>query len=113
MLHKEQGDLFGDAPYARGSDTSKAAAESLDATTLTRLRRAVFNVIAASNDRGATCDEIEVALNRTHQTVSARVNELAQKFGLIEDSGKRRRTRSRRDAVVYQVKVKPPKENGQ
>ena len=51
---------------------------------------------------GATCDEAELGLGISHQTCSARFNDL-KKQGLIEASGKRRPTRSGRMANVYNV----------
>jgi hypothetical protein len=49
---------------------------------------------------GLTCDEVEQALDRTHQSMSARVNELRD-TGWIIDSGTRRKTRSGRAAIVW------------
>lgn len=50
-----------------------------------------------------TCDRLEVVLEMSHQTVSARVSEL-RNAGVIEDTGKRARTRLGRTAVVWRVK---------
>lgn len=86
-------------PYARGSDTSLAAAVSV-ATDTSRLRRLVLQHIAAQGDEGATCCECEIALRLSHQTCSARVNEL-KRDGRILDSGKRRPTVSGRKATVW------------
>lgn len=54
-----------------------------------------------------TCDELEQELPHwTHQSVSARINEL-HKSGYIKDSGERRPTRTGRQAIVWEdVKVK-------
>jgi hypothetical protein len=49
---------------------------------------------------GMTCDEVEHQLNRTHQSISARVNQLRD-TGWIVDSGTRRNTRSGRKAIVW------------
>jgi hypothetical protein len=84
------------------SDTSKAAAASLSAETLSRLRFEVRRFIQAAGPRGATCDEVEVGTGLSHQTASARCTEL-MRADLIRDSGARRRTRSGRTARVYQV----------
>ena len=54
----------------------------------------------AAGPRGITCDEVEVALDRTHQSMSPRVNELRD-TGWFVDSGVRRKTRSGRAAVVW------------
>jgi len=89
-------------PYARGSDTSFNAAASVEELT-GRLRRQVYSAIDKYGDRGLTCDEVEVALGLRHQTASARINELSNRAFII-DSGRRRKTRSGRDAVVWVVK---------
>jgi predicted transcriptional regulator len=49
---------------------------------------------------GGTCDELEQAMGLSHQTCSARLRELNMK-NRIYDSGKRRKTRSGRDAIVW------------
>ena len=49
---------------------------------------------------GLTVDQVEVVLNRPHQTVSARVNQLRDS-GWVCDSGMRRKTRSGRNAIVW------------
>lgn len=101
-------DLFGEPyypsrpGYVRDADTSRDAADSLDESLLSRLRGEIFALIDVRGERGATCDEIEVALDLRHQTASARVRELAL-AELIFDTGQRRRTRSGRGARVYCV----------
>ncbi len=102
----QERDLFGKPYYpnrpghVRGSDTSIEAADSFSDSTLSRLRAQIFALIDVRGERGATCDEIEVALNLRHQTASARVRELVL-GGLIFDCGQRRLTRSDRSARVY------------
>lgn len=49
---------------------------------------------------GLTVDQLEIQLSRSHQSVSARVNELRDK-GWVRDSGQRRKTRSGRKAIVW------------
>jgi len=49
---------------------------------------------------GATCDEIEAQYKAAHQSMSARVNELAA-ANVIVDDGQRRYTRRKRKAAVY------------
>jgi hypothetical protein len=85
--------------YARGSDTSAAAAISVERDG-PRLRELVLFTIRAAGSRGLTCDEIELHLDMRHQTVSARVYELRE-GGWIADSGERRPTRSNRRATVW------------
>lgn len=52
-----------------------------------------------------TCDELEVALGRPHQSVSSALHQL-QKQGRIESSGITRLTRSDFPAVVWRTKAK-------
>lgn len=89
----------GRPPHVRNSDTSREAAESVldDAR---RIRGVVYMRIASSGLVGMTCDEVEEAMNGRHQTISARIKELLNE-GRIIDSGKRRATRSKRQARVY------------
>jgi hypothetical protein len=100
----EQGDLF-HYPERPGSvagcDTSEAAADSLADDVLTRLRKAVWDFIRL-RPYGATCDEVEIALDLRHQTASARIRELVLKDKLTI-TNQRRPTRSGRGARVYQV----------
>jgi len=65
------------------------------------LKQMVLDAISASG-AGMTTDAVEVVLARSHQAVSARVNELA-KDNLIHDTGRRAYTRGRRWAVVWAV----------
>lgn len=85
--------------FARGSDTSQAAASAVASVA----RQIRFRVLAEIQSRGAdglTCDEIEHVLDLKHQTASARVNELMEEK-LIVDSTQRRATRSGCKAVVW------------
>ena len=83
-----------------GTDTSYEAAESMEDSVAT-LRDRVLDLLRAYTD-GLTTDEIEQRLGLNHQTASPRVWEL-HKRGLIGDSGKRRKTRSGRQARVYRA----------
>lgn len=91
-----------------GTDTSIAAAESHTPENAKNLRAKVYAFIALRSvaggigQRGATSDEAEAVLKLSHQTCSARFNEL-RNAGLIVDSGDRRATRSGRKAAVYIV----------
>lgn len=85
-------------PHVRWSDTSAAAALSMVGET-SRIRRRVLWYVAGCT-QGATCDEVEVALDLRHQTASARIRELVL-LGCLEDTHQRRRTRSGRTAVVW------------
>jgi hypothetical protein len=102
-VHREP--YAGSPPFVRGSDTSKAAADSVEADTPT-LRERVYAAIKGYEDRGATDDCIEQQLKLRHQTASARRREL-QLLGMVVDSGRRRETRSGRKATVWVAVDKP------
>lgn len=63
-----------------------------------KMRAAVVGYIRSQGANGATSDEVEVALDLPHQTVSARITE-AKAIGLLKPVGKRK-TRSGRNAAV-------------
>lgn len=67
------------------------------------LQLRVYNIIRLAGWEGATTDEIEVALERSHQSVSARVHELAnwKPKPLIEARAARRKTRAGKPAAIY------------
>lgn len=93
-------------PPHSDEDTSKQAAESVRKDAA-RLRSLVLDFITQQAERGATCDEVEVALGLSHQTISPRVWELAgsnRKANLpklITKTERRRATRTGRTAAVY------------
>lgn len=80
-------------------DTSQEAAAKVLPNSGTQ-RRTAYDLIVASKDRGMTDDELERAMMKPHQSVSARRNELSADE-LILDSGKRRRTKSGHEATVW------------
>lgn len=83
------------------TDTQQAAAF----TALPKsgsLRRQVYDFIK-SRPQGATDDEIETGLNRSHQSVSARRRELVL-GGFIHDQGERRKTRRGTAATVWRLR---------
>jgi hypothetical protein len=83
-------------------DTSAEAAASM-VNHVGTLARLVFDEIAVvheSSGGGLTVDQVEQITRRSHQSVSARVNELRDK-GWLVDSGQRRKTRSGRNAIVW------------
>lgn len=92
----------GSLPFAKGSETSEEAAESM-APLAAEIRERVFKYIKDCGPWGSTCDMAEQALGLTHQTCSARFNELRNRKRIV-DSGATRLTRSGRKAVVYTVK---------
>ena len=88
------------APYVKGSDTSREAAQSLPEPALARLEARVMGLIALAGPFGRTDDELEVETGLSHQTVSARRRGLVQKR-LVVYNGLRRVTRSGRKATVW------------
>lgn len=96
--HGRQDDEECELPWNAGSETSFQAAlmaqEFADRDSV-----AVAYVIFRAGKHGATDEEIETALRRKHQTVSARRNELAKTPLIQADS--RRKTRSNADAEVW------------
>lgn len=83
--------------YVAGSDTSQAAAQSIDALSM---RGIALEAIKRAGLHGMTSDELEATIGMRHQTASARIRELAL-GGNIFDSGQRRKTRSGRKAAVW------------
>lgn len=86
-------------PYVKGSETSKAAAESIKHVVgSTKVR--IYQYMMQCGEHGATDDEIEVALGMSHQTASARRRNLEQ-IGACKKTSRKRPTRSGRAAAVY------------
>ena len=105
----DQGDLFDPVPAAHfngkppsqaHSETSKEAAAKIEIAAST-LRAQVFNHLRGE-EGGATDDEMQVSLAMNPSTQRPRRRELQLK-GLVVDSGKKRKTRSNRQAVVWIV----------
>jgi hypothetical protein len=95
-------EIYPEAPgFVRGSDTSKAAADTIQPDTA-RQKREILDFIGRFPTTGATCDEVEWGLGIRHQTASARISEL-KAAGRIIDSGARRPTASGRKAAVYVI----------
>ena len=67
---------------------------------MTDLQITIFNRIRSCGWNGCTTDELEAFTHRTHQSVSARVNELA-KLKHIERRAAKRKTRAGRGAFIY------------
>lgn len=86
------------APHC-GRPTSEEAARRIE-PHLGRLASMVLNAILAEG--GATCDRVEEVTGLSHQTASARCRQLFQ-AGRIYDSGRAARTRSGRNAIVWQA----------
>ncbi len=88
-----------DSSGEQGSGTSRLAMASIGPSA-EGLRSRVLGAIRDMGEHGAICDDVEVVLNMTHQTASARVHELAW-AGFIIDSGRQRKTRSGRAEIVW------------
>lgn len=105
MSDEEFGDLFarrdpyrGQPPSQAHSETSKEAASKIEIAAGT-LRAQVFKHLSGE-EGGATDDEMQVSLAMNPSTQRPRRRELQLK-GLVVDSGKKRKTRSNRQAVVW------------
>jgi hypothetical protein len=100
-------------PYARGSDTSREAAEVLEGDPVKGQRLAYFGQVRLAGAHGVTTDEVCVTLGWLVSTGSARANDLHAKLGWMVDSGRRRRTRAGRNATVWVLpEFAPPPEPG-
>lgn len=86
--------------YHGGADTSIAAFRSLPENYKTSLRQEILDKIFEFGE--ATCNEVQLAIQKTHQTVSPRFAELRRK-GSIVDTGERRNTIYGRKARVYRL----------
>lgn len=98
-------------PYAAGSPTSKAAAESAEPNASTIRERIYVLLLDAyamtprcGAPQGLTADEIETLMGIRPNVASARLWEL-RKAGRIVDSGSFRMTRRRRLATVWRVRL--------
>lgn len=86
-------------PTQRGRETSADAAKAIEPNVET-LRGMVYADIKRAGKVGLTCYEIVTRRNMLHQTISPRITELSGK-GWLRDSGKRRRTKTGREAIVW------------
>lgn len=86
------------APYAKGSDTSRAAAKRVG-KWVSEQRTDVYRCIVRAGNTGRTWDEISVELDLS-PTANGRVTELRDS-GHICDSGIRRKTRRGSNATVW------------
>ena len=96
-----QPSFWDEPPCQRHSATSRAAAEDI-LGALPRLRRLVLDALVAAGAGGLTDEE---GIDRTGlgpSTYRPRRVELWQ-AGLVRDSGKTRRVRSGKQAVVWEV----------
>ena len=85
-------------------ETSREAAASLERNGVgNRMSRQIYGYIKQVG--GATCDEVEIALEMKHQSVSCLIRYLVIN-GFLEKTFLRRPTRSGRNAIVWQVTEK-------
>ena len=95
----------GGLPFVASSETSREAASSMKGQA-SIIRTQIHRFIQRRGSHGATCDEVEAALDLRHQTASARCRELVLMgyLGRHKDPRTekpiRRRTRSGRAADV-------------
>lgn len=70
---------------------------------LGELQLKIYDLIRSAGWEGKTVDELEVVLNKPHQSVSARVHELEnyKPKPLIERRASKRKTRSGRGAFIF------------
>ena len=88
-------------PFQRHSDTSRAAALSIAGNAGTD-RRLVYDYLKAAGRYGATDLELQDALRMVGSTERPRRVRLVE-LGYVTDSGRRRKTPTNRDAVVWVV----------
>ncbi len=98
-----QGEMFArpdvpSRPYVQ-QDTSIEAAGSYSAATAQRTRSAVLTQITR---RPSTDEEIATALSMEGNSVRPRRIELVER-GLVRDSGDRRLTKAKRNAIVWEL----------
>ena len=86
-------------PAVESSRTSQEAACAIEPRAAT-LRRAVLECIRAAGDGGRTDEEVQDELGMNPSTERPRRIE-CERMGLVRDSGRTRKTKSGRNAVVW------------
>jgi len=86
-------------PAAGASDTSRSAAEQMRPVARS-LRETVLRWFITRGTDGGTDEECQLGLGLKAQTQGPRRGELCR-LGLLIDSGRRRRTSSGRQAIVW------------
>lgn len=89
---------YPDQPGHRGTDTSRAAAQSI-AADAGHLRARCLRVLERAP---ATADEIARQMGASVLSIRPRVTELKM-MGRIRDTGRRRKNRSGRPAAVWEI----------
>ena len=85
-------------PFVKGSDTSEAAARSMILPAGSQRKRVYL--WAVTQQQGFTDEEAIAALKMNPSSFRPRRGELVE-AGLLEDTGRRRKTDSGRQAVVW------------
>jgi len=89
-------------PFQGHSPTSRAAAKEI-AGPARSLKSRVHEFIARRGDSGCTDEEIQIALEMNPSTQRPRRVDLVRD-GVVEDSGRQRKTRSGRNATIWVIK---------
>jgi hypothetical protein len=89
----------GSIPFSNDT-TSREAAESIE-PEVNRLEQEVLSAIKFCN--GLACHEVEQMTGMAHTTASARIRGLVLK-GLVYDSGQKKLTPSKRNAIVWRAR---------
>lgn len=87
-------------PYAKGSSTSKAAAQQ-GAQRAAACRTELLAWAKRRRKKGFTADEADEHFGWGHQTTSARVSEMAGRYKTLVRTDTKRKTRKGRSAFVY------------
>lgn len=99
---KGQYTLFGGTPPHVDNETSRAAAQEI-VPTVKHLQKIVLDCVKRSADYGVTSDDIERFTGLSGNTVRPRRREL-EKMGLIVRTDRKRKTASKRLAVIFVAK---------
>jgi len=99
-MSDDQYNLYGGLPpHQRRSPTSRAAAIQMLPTAGTK-RRLVYDFLLSSAKYGGTDEQMQVALQMPGNVQRPRRIELVA-VGLVRDSGRTRKTRAGRQAVIW------------
>ncbi len=104
MINNPQPDLFDAPPEHRPrriayKHTSREAYQAI-APVSGELDRLIINAICASMPDGIICEDIELAIGRSHQAVSGNLRHIVER-GLVKDSGSKGKTASGRNAIKW------------
>ena len=93
----------------RYQPTSREAWDSVQ-EALPEIDRAILRAIRYF--KGATCWQVEQALNLSHQTVSAQITHMRD-GGMLCDTGRRGLTGSGRNAIIWDLVLRMPQDKAQ